>query len=334
MNYQEYYSSKEYIKNSDSVTKEAFDIISTMYETHWGRKDNKGCLTEGQFPIVYAFILAENLRRCIFASNDYKKAIKKETDELWHLSTKKKSHEVEWVFQRNTILGILYYRLAFHEGIGQEVLDCIEQSALKVKLPIIHSHVKNPNGMLFFNVFKDAVRKKSEKQKEQKTEEIRHKKNLATTNGIQAPSPNAALAQELFIKTFREGLDMEKISNDLEMLLEKKQPSGKTLFSQQRHWYIVYQWFKEIKFFTKERAGKDFREWTIAMYGKRGKSSEYDFSEAKKIFKGEPSSWKLRTKYKDYTDIRDYLSKAFNKEKRNIYVIDGRFIDWKLKTKA
>lgn len=122
---------------------------------------------------------------------------------------------------------------------------------------------------------------------------------------------------------------MNKVSNGLETLLGKKSPDGSLLFSQQRHWYIVYLWFLEIGFIEKKRTAKDFREWAMAMFGKRGYSTENDFSEARKIFKTEfPSQWIPIVDHHEYTDIRDLLADAFSKEKRQEYVIKDRYIYW------
>ena len=115
---------------------------------------------------------------------------------------------------------------------------------------------------------------------------------------------------------------MEKVSNDIKTLLETKTPNDNFLFSQQRHWYVVYLWFLEIGFIVKKRTAKDFREWAMAIFGKRGYSTENDFSEARKIYKDElPSRWKPIVDHHGYTDIRDWLANVFSKENRNNFVI-------------
>jgi hypothetical protein len=140
-------------------------------------------------------------------------------------------------------------------------------------------------------------------------------------------------AQLIFNQIFRDGLDMEKISTALQVLLDKEIRKGVLLFSQQRHWYVVYQWFLEIGFIEKMRTAKAFREWAMAMFGKKGYSTENDFSEAKKIYNGNPTGWKPVVDHTDYTDIRNYLSREFSKEKRSEYLIKNRYIHWELPKK-
>jgi len=85
----------------------------------------------------------------------------------------------------------------------------------------------------------------------------------------------------------------------------------------------------EIGFIEKKRTAKDFREWAMTMFGKRGYSTENDFSEARKIYKIEfPSQWIPIVDHDEYTDIRDLLADAFSKEKRQEYVIKDRYIYW------
>lgn len=311
MTYKKYYSSADSIKAADSITGEAFNVASKMYESHWGREFNLKCLTEDDLPIVYAFNMAQSLKDCIFDSDNHIETIKKEAGGLWHVFWKKKKHEVEWVYQRNTILGILYYLCAFSNGVTDAELSCMEAKATYM------AHVKNLTGKIYFDVFKKAVIEKKEQ---------------TVTN---VPTPKTEAAQDttkalfIFNTLFRDGLDMDKISKSIETLLEKKTPDCRLLFSQQRHWFVVYLWFWEIGFIVKKRTAKDFREWAIAMFGKRGYSTENDFSEAKKIYKGEfPSQWKPIVDHHDYTDIRDWLANEFSKENRNNFVIKDRYIAW------
>jgi hypothetical protein len=311
MTYKEYYLSKESIEAADPITREAYSVASKMYKKHWGREFNLKCLTEDNIPIVYAFNMAQSLKDCIIKSESHTEAIKKEAGGLWHVFWKKKKYEVEWVYQRNTILGILYFLCAFTDDVTDADLSCIEDKATYM------AHVKNKTGKIYFDVFKNAV---AEKKKQ---------------NGTYISTPKPEISQDttkalfFFNKIFRDGLDMNKVSNGLETLLGKKSPDGSLLFSQQRHWYIVYLWFLEIGFIEKKRTAKDFREWAMAMFGKRGYSTENDFSEARKIFKTEfPSQWIPIVDHHEYTDIRDLLADAFSKEKRQEYVIKDRFIYW------
>ena len=45
MEYLEYYESVKEIKASDQLIQEAFWVMSKMYDTNWGWKDNKCSLT-------------------------------------------------------------------------------------------------------------------------------------------------------------------------------------------------------------------------------------------------------------------------------------------------
>ena len=311
MTYKKYYSSEESIKTADANTREAFEVASEMYKSHWGREFNLKCLTEDALPIVYAFNMAQSLKECIFESSDHIETIKIEAGDLWHVFRKKKKYEVEWIYQRNTILGILYFLCAFTDGVTDDELSCIEDKATYM------AHVKNMTGKIYFDVFKNAV--------------IKKRAQAITHESTPKPEANQDTTKALYIfnNIFRDGLDMDKVGKDIKTLLETKTPNGSSLFYQQRHWYIVYLWLFEIGFIVKKRTAKDFREWAMAMFGKRGYSTENDFSEAKKIYKDEfPSQWKPIVDHHDYTDIRDWLANVFSKENRKEYVIKDRYIAW------
>ena len=124
MTYKEYYLSKESIEAADPITREAYSVASKMYKKHWGREFNLKCLTEDNIPIVYAFNMAQSLKDCITKSGNHTEAIKKEAGGLWHVFWKKKKYEVEWVYQRNTILGILYFLCAFTDDVTDADLSC------------------------------------------------------------------------------------------------------------------------------------------------------------------------------------------------------------------
>jgi len=309
MIYKEYYSSEESIEAANPITREAYEVASRMYKKHWGRQFNLKCLKEDDIPIVYAFNMAQSLKDCIFESDNHIETIKKEAGRLWHAFWKKETYEFDWIYQRNTILGILYFLCAFTDGVTDAELSCIEDKATHM------AHIKNKIGKIHFEVFKNAVVEKKE-QTVTYTPTPKSEVNQDTTKAV-----------FLFNKIFRDGLDIKKVSNGLETLLGKKTPDGSLLFSQQRHWYIVYLWFMEIGFIEKKRKGKDFREWAKAMFGERGYSTENDFNEAKKIYKEDlPSQWKPIVNHHDYTDIRDWLGELFSKEKRQEYVINDRHI--------
>ena len=99
---------------------------------------------------------------------------------------------------------------------------------------------------------------------------------------------------------------------------------------QQRYWYIIYQWFLEIGFITSRRSGKDFRIWAIYMFGELGYSTQDDFSKAKAIASTSPSTWEKVPGHEDFISIRNMLKEVFPIEKRNVFLADGRYIDWKL----
>lgn len=316
MKYKEHFTSYLDIINSDNITKEAYHIARKMYKTHWGWKDGVFPLTKEKLSIVYAFNMAVCLKESILNSPNHIETLKKEAGSLMHLSWKRKPHEVQWVYQRNTILGILYYLLSFTEGVDEKELECIKECARHLGI------FPNEKGMVYMNDFIDAVKKKKE-----------WIKNHDNVNKKKIMNPDRNMAQVIFNMIFRNGLDMEKIGFTLNNILNKEIRKGDPLFSQQRHWYIVYQWFLEICFIEKRRTAKMFREWAIFMFGNKGYSTENDFSEAKKIYNGNPFSWKPVVGHTDYICIRDYLSKEFNIEKRDEYVIKGRYIDWNLSKK-
>ena len=170
--------------------------------------------------------------------------------------------------------------------------------------------------MAFFNVFKEAVAKRA---KTETKEPPKEKDNISVDK-------QAALV--LFHKIFREGLDMDKIETGIRTLLEYEPRKGTLLFTQQRHWYIVYQWFREIGFIEKGRTASAFREWAKAMFGRNGYSTDHDFDEAKKLYGGPPSTWKPIADHTDYTDIRDFLTQQFGKDQRDKYLIKDRYIQW------
>lgn len=311
MTYTEYYTSKEAIKAADTITREAFVVACTLYEPHWGWKDHLNCMTEDKLPIVYAFNIAETIKRRIVSSTNHISTIKEETN-LLHLFSKNNFTSINWAYQQNTILGILYYMLAFSEGITSSALHCIEEQSKRLY------GMPNEKGALYLTVFKNAVAKK------QKLEE-----DILPTEKQDVKVDNET-AQMLFNKIFRDGLDMKKISDEVLRLLDTKDKATDLVFTQQRHWYIVYQWFLEIGFIEKLRTAKIFREWTMAIFGKRGYATENDFSEAKKIYDGKLSDWEPNSDHIDFIIIRNNLSDIFSKENRNKYLIKDRYIDWSL----
>jgi hypothetical protein len=310
MSYKEYYHSKAEIKAADPITREAFVIASTMYEPHWGWKDNMNCMTEKKLPIVYAFNIAETFKESITDSTDRTSAIK-------NLFKKNEFNAINWAYQRNTILGILYYILAFTENITIDDLRSLESQATHLM------GINNERGAIYLNVFKDAVTKKHELEEEKES----------TSSSMSITKIDVIKAQMLFHYFFRDGLDMDKIKNGLESLLNKRTLSGNYLFSQQRHWFVVYMWFLEIGFITKQKQGEKFRLWAISMFGNKGYSTTYDFEGAARIYKGNILEWNPIDKHEEFISIRDYLSEIFSKEKRNDYLIDGKFIYWNLNIK-
>jgi hypothetical protein len=132
-------------------------------------------------------------------------------------------------------------------------------------------------------------------------------------------------AKKMFGGIFREGLDMDKIGKGLNSVF-----NDRNYHHQQRYWYIIYQWFMELGFITSKRSGKDFRIWAVYMFGEKGYSTQDDFSKAKAIASDCPSEWNTISGHEDFILVRDILNEVFNKEERNKYLIDGRYIDWNL----
>ena len=52
MKYIECYKTENDLIRSQKVAKEAYTIAKAMYEPHWGRENNKKCLTKEELPIV------------------------------------------------------------------------------------------------------------------------------------------------------------------------------------------------------------------------------------------------------------------------------------------
>lgn len=330
MKYTEYYKIENDLVRSPKVTKEAYDIVKAMYEPHWGRENNKKCLTQEELPIVYAFNLAEGIKNEILAAGDnYSEAVARESKELYHWGTKKQKHEVDWLYQRNTVLGITYYFLACEPDIDERILDELHQAAVNVPAPLIPSiHIPIISAMPYFDIFVDAARIKNNQDSEHKAL-VKRKRNVPKR---ELPDEKEMLlaqdweqARRIFDSIFRCGLDMDKIGNGLNSLF-----NNRNYIHQQRYWYIIYQWFMELGFITSKRSGKDFRIWAIYMFGEIGYSTQDDFSKAKAIAPGSPSEWKIISGHEDFILIRDILNGVFNKEQRNKYLMDGRYIDWNL----
>ena len=310
MNCKEYYTSVDAIKGAGTITAEAYEAAKAMYQSGWGWQYSLNHLKEEEFSIVRAFNLAQNLKESVINSENRLKTLKKEAGGLWHFFSKRNRYEVTWVYQRNIVLGILYYLLAFDDSTKEEELRYLEQRALYM------GGIKNELGMAFFNVFKEAV---AQKAKTEIKEPPKEKDNI---------SVDKQTALVLFHKIFREGLDMDKVGTGIRTLLEYEPRKGTLLFTQQRHWYIVYQWFREIGFIEKGRTASAFREWAKAMFGRNGYSTNHDFDEAKKLYGGLPSTWKPIADHTDYTDIRDFLTQQFGKDQRDKYLIKDRYIQW------
>lgn len=332
MEYTEFYQSEEELAHSDKATIEAYRIAKRMYSPHWGRKDNKVYLTEKDLPIVYAFNLAEGIRRIIKkAGTDFLEVINRESRGLFSWGTKKQGHEVEWLYQRNTVLGIAYYLLAFDGSTDEKILDSLHDAALNVHLPIVSKiHFPNQGAMPYFNMFEETISSKKANEAFQENDTFaRKRRNVPKKESFNEKDipleKNQTLAKEIFKTVFREGLDMDKIGCGLEQIFEKR-----TYNHQQRYWYIIYQWFLEIGFITSRRSGKDFRIWGIYMFGEKGYSTQDDFSKAKAIASTPPSTWERITDHDDFIAVRDMLKEVFHIEKRNEYLTDGRYIDWRL----
>lgn len=324
MEYIEFYESVKEIKASDQSTQEAFWVMTKMYDSNWGWKNNKCSFTNKKLSIVYAFNMAKSIKEYILKSYNYKNAIKESSENLWHFYKKKKNYECTWLYQRNTILGIVYYLLAVENNINQDILNFLEDCTLKIKLPLVNLYIKNRGAMIFFNEFKNAVFKKNELNNNLNLNEkptIYHKKIKIGKDA----------AKDYFNEIFRDGLDMDKIGNAIEKLFENKTLKSKVVKFYQRYWYVVFVWFMEIGFIEKQKKGKTFRKWLQAMFGGNGYATDGDFNEAQKILgKSLPSEWNKTEKNMGYIYIRDYMAEHFSKNKRNDYLLAGRYIDWEL----
>lgn len=326
MEYLEYYESVKEIKASDQLIQEAFWVMSKMYDTNWGWKDNKCSLTNKKLSIVYAFNMAKSIKEYILKSENYKNAIKECSDNLWHVYTKKKNYECTWLYQRNTILGIVYYSLAVENNINQDILNFLEDCTLKFKLPLVNLYIKNRGGMIFFNEFKNAVLKKQELNNNQNLHE-------KTSNNHETIKIDKAVAQYHFKNIFRDGLDMEKIGNVIDYLLKKEFHKNKIGKFEKQFWYIFLQWFMEIEFIINEKPGSEFRKWLHAMFGEDGNATEYNFNGAQRKFGNLPPSKWESNKHIKFIYIRDCLAEKFSKDKRNKFLLTGRYIDWELNKK-
>ena len=133
------------------------------------------------------------------------------------------------------------------------------------------------------------------------------------------------------IETLSQIKNMDKIGNAIEKLYENKTLKSKVVKFYQRYWYVVFVWFMEIGFIEKQKKGKTFRKWLQAMFGGNGYATDGDFNEAQKILgKSLPSEWNKTEKNMGYIYIRDYMAEHFSKNKRNDYLLAGRYIDWEL----
>ena len=169
MKYTEYYKTENDLIRSQKPAKEAYKIAKAMYEPHWGRENNKKCLTKEDLPVVYAFNLAESIKNEIIAAGEnFHEVIARESKELYHWGAKKQKYEVDWLYQRNTVLGIAYYLLACEHNIDAEILDDLHQAAVNVPAPLIPSiHFPVLSAMPYFDIFLDAARIKSHQESEQ-----------------------------------------------------------------------------------------------------------------------------------------------------------------------
>ena len=142
MEYLEFFKSEEDIVNSDNVTKEAYKIAKKMYEPLWASKNKKGILTNEKLYIVDAFNLAEEIKQEILAAGDnYSATINKVCDELFHWFPTNRKKEVSWLYQRNFILGIVYYLLAGEQNINAVVLNELQHTTEYVPAPLIPTFV-------------------------------------------------------------------------------------------------------------------------------------------------------------------------------------------------
>lgn len=319
MTYKEHYKDYGDISIADDITREAYAVAAQMYKPQWGWKDNVNHLNEDKLSIVYAFNIAKCLRDSILSSENHKKTIKEEVRNLMHTFNKKKSFEVQWIYQRNTILGILYYLLSFSDGIVDEDLNYLIECARHLWI------FPNDKGMVFMNDFIKAAESKKVWQKDHEVDNSKDE---------QIQEQNRHMAQVVFNKIFRANLDMGKIDKTLRPLLSIKTKDGKRMLLENKYWFVVYQWFLEIGFIEKQRTGSKFREWTQYLYGQRGFSTPSQFDEAKRDCKGLPSQWKPIDVPDNFIAIRDKLSTVFNKEKRGEYRIDGQNIVWDIDKKT
>ena len=62
MKYTEYYKTENDLVRSPKVTKEAYDIVKAMYEPHWGRENNKKCLTQEELAFYDALTKPEHIQ--------------------------------------------------------------------------------------------------------------------------------------------------------------------------------------------------------------------------------------------------------------------------------
>ena len=308
MEYNEYYTEEEDIKISDNITEEAFIVAKSMYKTNWSWKRKVNCLTDIKFPIVEAFNIAETIKQRIIKSEDYSKTIKIEVNKLNHI--------MEYLYQRNIVLGILYYILSFTKNIDEKDLKYLEKKALYL------GFLKNKRGMIFIEDFIKAVKNKKELM------------NSKTTLKDPPIEINKHKAQSIFNEIFREGLCMNKIDASLKIILNIKTKNNDFLFSKEKYWSIVYLWFREIKFIENIKTKKQFRQWAQYLYGKRGYSKESQFDEMKREYTEIPSKWKEFDVPDDYIEIRNNLARLFNIENRSEYRKNSKNIIWDIHNKT
>lgn len=230
MIYKDHYKDYGDIAIADNITREAYTVAAQMYKPQWGWKDNVNHLNEEKLSIVYAFNIAECLRESILNSNNHKETIKNEVSNLMHTFLKKESHEVQWIYQRNTILGILYYLLSFSDGIVDEDLESLKECAR-------HWWVfPNDKGMVFLNDFIKAAENKKAWLKDHESDNGKDE---------QVKELDRHMAQVVFITIFRANLDMDKIDKALRPLLTIKTKDGKRMLLENKYWFVVFQWFLE-----------------------------------------------------------------------------------------